>query len=40
MDLDGSNTGFVGSNPTRGIYVLSYFFCDMLSCVDRDLALG
>jgi hypothetical protein len=34
-----SNTGIVGSNPTRGMDV-SAFFCVMLSCVGRGLALG
>jgi hypothetical protein len=34
-----SNTGIVGSNPTRGRNV-SEFFCVVLFCVGRGLASG
>jgi hypothetical protein len=34
-----SNTGIVGSNPTRGMDV-SVFFCVVVSCVGRGLPTG
>jgi hypothetical protein len=37
--FDSLNTGIVGSNPSRGMDV-STFFCVVLSWVGRGLALG
>jgi hypothetical protein len=35
--FDSSNSGIVGSNPARGIYV-SAFFCVVLSCAGSGFA--
>jgi hypothetical protein len=44
--FDRSNTGIVGSNPARGVYVCMYVrtylrvFCVVLSCVGTGIATG
>jgi hypothetical protein len=35
-----SNVGIAGSDPARGMDVCLCFFCVVLSCVGRSLALG